>query len=57
MIQKIVDDRNAIAHVRTVASPGDDHRRANRMLTLSRKLFDAMARLGTARMAALPLLG
>lgn len=57
VIQKIVDDRNAIAHVRIVATPGDDHRRANRMLALSRKLFDAMARLDAARKAALPLIG
>lgn len=57
VIQKIVADRNAIAHVRDVALPGDDHRRANRMLTLSQKLFDAMARLDIARKAALPLIG
>lgn len=57
VIQKIVDDRNAIAHVRTVAAPGDDHRRANRMLALSRKLFDAMARLDAARKPTPPAPG
>ena len=29
VIEQIVDDRNAIAHVRDVAAPGHDHRRAD----------------------------
>lgn len=54
VIKEIVDDRNAIAHVRDVAVPGNDHRRANRMITLSKKLFDALALVDTARKAAVP---